>query len=92
MLDHQLALPQLTTYSYQVKAPHYKSARTTIDHPELTIGRDVLSAAKENAAADTPIEVNIWTHRQYFTSSPVTVYFDWSPNREMLAIRKISRI
>ena len=91
MLDHQLTLPQLTTYSYQVKAPHYKSSRITIDHPEFSIGRDILSAAKENVAADAPIEVNIWTHRQYFTSSPVTVYFDWSPNREMLTIRKISR-
>jgi hypothetical protein len=92
MLDHQLVLPQLTTYTYEVKAPRYKSSKKTTDRPEFTIGREVLAAAKENQNADAPIEVNIWTHRQYFTSSPVTLYFDWSPNRETFTIRKISRI
>jgi hypothetical protein len=91
MVDNQPALPQVTTYTYEVKAPRYKSSKKTTDRPEFTIGREVLAAAKENASADAPIEVNIWTHRQDFTSNPVTLYFDWSPNRETFAIRKISR-
>jgi hypothetical protein len=92
MVDNQLTLPsQATTYTYEVKAPRYKSSKKTTDRPEFTIGREVLAAAKENASADAPIEVNIWTQRQEFTSHPVTLYFDWRPTSETLSIRKISR-
>ena len=84
-------MPQATTYTYEVKAPRYESPKKTTDRPEFTIGREVLAAAKENAGANAPIEVNIWTHRQDFTSNPVTLYFDCSPTSETFAIRKISR-
>ena len=91
MLDHNLALTDFATYTYEVKGPHYKSLKKTVANPEITIDREMLAASVERARQDTPVAVSIWTHRQNFTSPPVTVYFDWSATRDTFTIRRISR-
>ena len=80
-----------TEYIYEVKGQHYESSRRTAKASEIIIERAVLSEALEHAPAAMPIEVAIWTHRRDFTSPLVRIYFDWSPNRDALTIRRIAR-
>jgi len=89
MFDHALALMGLTEYTYQVKGKGYKSPKKIVSSREITINRETLGAATERGSG--PVEVSIWTHRPNFTSQPVKVYFDWSPDRPQLTIRRISR-
>jgi hypothetical protein len=84
-------LTQFTKYSYQINGKSYKSEKKTIDHPEITLDREILGAATEHASKDTPIEVSIWTHRRDSTSEPVRIYFDWTPSGDALSIRRIAR-
>jgi len=91
MADHALASADLAKYSYQIKGNHYQSVKKTIDRPEITIDREILGAASEHGSKDVPVEISIWTHRRDFTSEPVRIYFDWSPNQDALTIRRIAR-
>jgi hypothetical protein len=91
MADNALALTEFTKYSYQIKRNDYKSEKKTIDGPEITLDREILGAATEHGSKDTPIEVSIWTHRRDFTSEPVRIYFNWTPNQDALTIRRIAR-
>jgi hypothetical protein len=91
MRDHKLSLADFATYTYEVKGPHYKSGQKTVNHPEITIDRQMLAASVERGRQDAPVAVSIWTHRQDFTSPPVTIYFDWSPTRDTFTVRRISR-
>jgi hypothetical protein len=91
MADHALGLADLAKYSYQIKGTRYKSDKKKVDRPEITIDRETLGAAAEHGSKDMPIEISIWTHRGDFTSEPVRIYFDWSPNQDALTIRRIVR-
>jgi hypothetical protein len=91
MFDHALAFMDFTEYTYQVRGKDYKSPKKTVTSREITIDRATLGAATEHGSEDSPVEVSIWTHRRNFTSEPVKVYFDWSPDRQELRIRRIAR-
>src|SRR5262249_11554680 len=91
MADHALALADVAKYSYQVKGNHYKSDKKDVDRPEITIDRETWGAATEHGSKDVHVEISIWTHRGDFTSEPVRLYFDWSPNQDALTIRRIAR-
>jgi len=91
MVEHASALIDFTEYTYQVKGKDYKSPKMTVTSREITIDRETLGAATEHGSTDTPVEVSIWTHRRNFTSEPVKVYFNWSPDRQQLTIRRIDR-
>jgi hypothetical protein len=91
MVDQRLADAKSTAYSYEVKGPHYKSGKKNISGPEIRLDRETLASAVERNAGGSPIEVSIWAHRDDFTSDPVRVYFDWSPGRDTLTIRRIVR-
>ena len=91
IVEHALALIDFTEYTYQVKGKNYKSSKMTVSSREITIDRETLGAATEHGLTDTPVEVSIWTHRRDFTSEPVKVYFNWSPDRQQLTIRRIDR-
>jgi hypothetical protein len=91
MAGYQLPIAPASTYSYQVRGKNYKSSKQTIDRPEIRIDRQILAAAIERVPSDTPVEVDIWTHRGDFTSEVVKIFFDWSPNRDKFTIRRITR-
>src|SRR5262249_22016370 len=91
VMDHGLALTDVIAYTYQVEGNGYKSAKKIVSSPEITIDRETLGAAAERGSTDNIVQVNIWTRRRAFTSEPVKVYFEWSPNRKGLAIRRIER-
>jgi hypothetical protein len=91
LADRNRVVAGPTAYMYQVKGQHYESSRQRAAASEIVIDRAVLSEALERARKAAPIEVDIWTHRQDFTSPPVRIYFDWSPNSDTFAIRRIAR-
>jgi len=91
MVDNQLLRVVRPTYTYQVRGKNYKSAKQTTDRQEMKIDRQVLAAAMEGVPSDTPVEVDIWTHRGDSTSGVVRIYFDWSPNLDKFTIRRIAR-
>ena len=78
-------------YTYEVKGPRFKSGKKSTSKPEIRMDRATLAAAVEHGSVDMPVEVTIWTNRQYSSPDSVRVYFDWSPNREALTIRRIAR-
>jgi hypothetical protein len=90
LVDQGFVLADSPRYTYQVKGVRYKSQKQTVQHPEIRIDREILSAAIEHGA-DTPIEISIWPLRPVSNPSPVRIYFDWSPNRQKFSIRRISR-
>ena len=91
MIDEKLAMPDGTKYTYEVHGPSYKSTKKAVARPEITIDRETLGAATERGRVASPIEVRIWAHRGNFTSDPVRIHFDWSPNRGTFSIRRIAR-
>jgi hypothetical protein len=91
MVERALASIDFSEYTYQVKGKDYRSPRMTVNSREITIDRETLGAATEHGSTDTPVEVSIWTHRRNFTSEPVRVYFNWSPDRQQSTIRRIDR-
>ena len=90
MVDQGLVLADSPKYEYQVKGVRYKSKKQTVQLPEIRIEREILSAAIEHGA-DAPIEISIWPLRRVSNPAPVRIYFDWSPTRDTLSIRRISR-
>jgi hypothetical protein len=91
MVDEQFLLSELTNYTYQVKGANYKSAKATVQRPEIRIDREMLSAAIEHPRPDGLIEISIWPSRRVSNPEPVRVYFDWSPNRDTFTVRRIAR-
>jgi hypothetical protein len=91
MVESNLAPGATTEYSYQIRGPHYKSEQKTTRDRVVRIERSLLGAAIEKAGADEPIELLVWTKRAGSISEPVKLYFDWSPTREAVSIRRISR-
>ncbi len=91
MVDHSVAVTRLTEYAYQVRGAHYESSKKTTNRPEIEIDRSELSSAIEGAGPDAVVELVIWTKRLNTNPDPVKVYFDWSPSRESLRIRRIDR-
>jgi hypothetical protein len=91
MLDNTLALADLSEYTYQIRGPHYKSEKKRTGRLEIQLDRAALGATIEHGAANTPVEVTIWTNRRDGVSEPVTIYLDWSPTRDSVTIRRIAR-
>jgi hypothetical protein len=91
MVDQKRTLEELTHYTYQVKGQRYKSPKSTVNQPVITINRETLGVATERGSTNTPIEISIWTHRRDFTSDPVRIYLDWNPNSGSPRIRRIVR-
>jgi hypothetical protein len=91
MVDYNFAAGHSTDYTYQIKGGSYKSAKKSTYLHDINIDRETLGAAVEHGLKDSPVEISIWTHRFDFTSEPVRIYFDWSPNRDTFAIRRIAR-
>jgi hypothetical protein len=91
MQDHNFVLPASSEYTYQVKGKRYESEKKTVTAPEVTIDREILAAAVEHARMDTSVEIRIWTRRGSSTYPPVSVYFDWRPDRDSFSIHRIVR-
>ena len=91
LIEHKLTDSTSNTYSYQVKGSHYTSTKKSSNRPEITIDREELGRAIARSNGERAVEVTIWATRGNSTSSPVSIFFDWSPNRDRLAIRKIAR-
>jgi hypothetical protein len=90
MVDNNLAHWDSTEYAYQVRGPRFKSEKRITGRPEIRVDRATLAAAIEHGHTD-PVEVMIWTNRQGSITDPVKIYFDWSPNQDQFAIRRITR-
>jgi hypothetical protein len=91
MVDQRLIDPTWVEYTYEITGSHYKSGKKTTHEHRMILSRAELAAAIEQAAADGPIEIRIWTKRQSSTSLPVTIVFEWSPSRGPSHIERISR-
>jgi hypothetical protein len=91
LIEHKLTDSTHNTYSYEVKGSSYTSAKKSSNRSDITIDRTELDAAIARSNGERAVEVRIWATRGNSTSSPVSIFFDWSPNRDRLSIRKIAR-
>src|SRR5437867_658209 len=89
MVDCKLASADSTRYVYEIKSPHFKSAKKTTGEPQILFDRAELGAAMETLNG-APIQISIWTNRPGTTSPPVTIEFDWNPTRGAPLIKRIS--
>ena len=72
MVDCKLANADSTWYVYEIKSPHFKSAKKTTSEPRILFDRAELGAAMEQTLKSAPIQISIRTNRQDTTSPPVT--------------------
>src|SRR5439155_13278006 len=91
MVDCKLADASSTRYIYEIKSPHFRSAKKTTSEPQIFFDRAELGAAMEQSLKSAPIQISIWTNRPGTTSPPVTIEFDWNPTRGAPSIERISR-
>jgi hypothetical protein len=91
MVERNLAAADITEYAYQVKGGRHLSETKTTRTPVVMLDRSVLGAAIEKGDMNEPIELMVWTKRGGVMSEPLKLHFDWSPTRDTVSIRRISR-
>ena len=57
MVDCKLASPDSTRYVYEIKSPHFKSAKKTTGEPQILFDRAELGAAMETLNG-APIQIS----------------------------------
>ena len=90
MVDCKLADAD-SKYIYEIKGPHYSSAKKTTPESRIFLDRPELAAAIEHTGDSVPIQITIWTDRPARTSPPVTIEFVWNPTRGASPIQRIFR-
>jgi len=91
MIDNKLARAEGTSYTYEIKGRHYRSAMKTVHQTAIVLDRDVLGAAMERGGGETPIELTIWTKRGGTASQPVKNLPERDSTGGAVEIMRISR-
>src|SRR5204863_2269104 len=91
MVDCKLADASSTRYIYEIRSPHFRSAKKTTQRGPNLFRPPELGAAMEQGLKSAPIQISIWTNRSGTMSPPVTIEFDWNSTRGAPSIERISR-